>query len=72
MTDVTTLQSRLDALRKARASGLLETEHGDTRIRYKSDKEMADAIADLQSQIRAAGGGTARGPKYIHQSGKGL
>jgi hypothetical protein len=70
--DVAALRAKLDALRDARASGLLETQHGETRTRYKSDAEMARAIADLQQQINGATPGSARGPKYAYQTGKGL
>lgn len=72
MTVLSDLQDLLTKLRKARVSGVLETQHGDTRVRFKSDGEMAAAIADLQQQINSLGGGTTRGPRYIHQTGKGL
>ena len=71
MSELSVLQDRLAKLRKARASGVLEIRHGETSTRYKSDSEMAAAEAALVGQINAVAG-TARGPKYIHQTGKGL
>jgi hypothetical protein len=48
-----TLTEQLAALQLARASGLRATQHGDTRTEYKSDSEMAAAIADLERRIAA-------------------
>lgn len=56
MSDLTDVQDLLTALKKARASGVLETRHGDTTVRYKSDSEMAAAIGALEAQITALGG----------------
>jgi len=49
------LQERLDALRKIRAGGtkLLQTADGK-RIEYRTDGEIAAAIADLERQIAGA------------------
>jgi len=66
------IQSLLTKLRTARASGLRETMHGDTRIAYKSDAEMAAAIADLEQQLAEASGTQRRGVTYIFQRSKGL
>lgn len=58
MSDLTDAQDLLTALKKARASGVLRTRHGDTEITYKSDTEMAAAIAALEAQIAGLGGTT--------------
>lgn len=75
MSALSDLQDQLAALRAARASGLREIEvrHGDTMSRkaYRSDAEMAAAIADLQSQINGlAGTKTIR--QYQINNDKGL
>jgi hypothetical protein len=60
MPTLTELTAQLDQLRKARASGVRSTAHGDTRTEYKTDAEMAAAEANLQRQIAAAGGNPVR------------
>lgn len=55
MADAAELQARLDALRACRATGALIVRTADGRsVTYRSDKELAAAIADLEKQI--AGG----------------
>lgn len=58
-TTLAQLTAWRDALRQARASGLRRLQHGDTVSEFKSDAEMATALADLNRQI-AAGGDTPR------------
>ena len=60
MPTLSELQSRLDALRRARASGARALQHGDLRVEYRSDGEMAAAIADIERQIAAASGTPVR------------
>jgi hypothetical protein len=57
MTDLASMQAQLDALKKARASGTssVSIANGMT-VEYKSDKEMAQAIASLENEIAAAQG----------------
>lgn len=70
---ISDLETQLTKLRKARASGLRAVSHGDVRTEYKSDSEMAAAIADLERRIEGAGGRAARRRvRYLMQSGKGL
>lgn len=54
---LTVLQARLDLLKSARYSGTrsVEFEHG-VKIEYKSDAEMAAAVAALEADIRDAEG----------------
>jgi hypothetical protein len=51
MTTLADLTSQLDKLRKARASGVSLVVNGESRIGYKTDAEMASAIADLERRI---------------------
>jgi hypothetical protein len=53
---VSEMRSLLDALVRARMSGVLITRHGDKMIQYKSDEDMAKAIADIKADINAATG----------------
>jgi hypothetical protein len=57
--DLTALQSLRDALIRARANGLREVEdQNGERIAYKSDREMAAALADVEARIAATQSGT--------------
>jgi hypothetical protein len=47
------LQERLEHLKRCRAGGTREVRMGDRAVAYKSDSEMAAAIADLERQIAA-------------------
>lgn len=62
MADLVTLQTRRDALAESRASGILSAEYDGRRITYKSDADMARAIADLDAQIAAATPVASRNP----------
>ncbi len=66
------MQSLLDKLRRARASGAQRVEHGDEKIFFKTDTEMASAIADLEARLAALTGTSRRGVKFIYQPRKGL
>jgi hypothetical protein len=72
MTDVTALQTRLDALKKARASGVLTVRHGDTQTTFRSLDEIDRIIASLEAEIASASGTPRRRVRYIYQAGKGL
>ena len=51
------LEARLDALQATRATGTLVVRYADGKsVTYKSDAEMAAAIADLRQQILQAAG----------------
>ncbi len=56
MAALADLQQRLEALRALRAGGEHEVHFGDERVVYRSDAELASAIADLERQIAAASG----------------
>jgi hypothetical protein len=54
MATLSELQSRLDTLRAARAGGVQDVRTSDGRqLTYKTDGQMAAAIADLERQIAA-------------------
>lgn len=65
------LESRLAALRKAHASGVLLVRHGDTQLQYRSLAEIEQAINSILKQI-AALQGRPRKVGYVRQSGRGL
>ena len=70
MATVIEMQAQLEALRKARSSGLRQVETDGKSVEYKSDMEMAAAIADLERRISAA---SATPVRHVHfNSSKGL
>lgn len=71
MADLAELTAWRDALRKARASGIRRVQHGETATDYKSDSEMAAALADLDRQIAAASGAERRSRIVYINSKKG-
>jgi len=70
--DVAGLTARLVLLKKARDTGVLVVQHGDTRSEFRSYKEMEAIIAAIEGELAVAAGGRGRGPKYVRQSDKGL
>lgn len=57
MTTAAELQAELAGLRKARASGIRSSEYPDVgRVEYRTDAELAAAIADIERRIAAASG----------------
>mgnify|MGYP002619892389 CR=1 FL=1 len=54
MATVQDITARLEALRATRASGQRKMKHGDREIEYRSDAEIAAAIADLERQLADA------------------
>lgn len=56
MATLQELAARRDALAASRASGIFSARFGDDEVRYKSDREMAAAIADIDRQIAALQG----------------
>jgi hypothetical protein len=67
MRTAATILAELDALRSARASGALEIRVGLDVVRYKSDSEMAAAIAGLESELEQVQG-TARARTIVVRS----
>lgn len=56
MADTATLIQRLEALRELRAGGEARVRLSDGReVQYRTDAEIAAAIADIERQIAGAG-----------------
>jgi predicted neutral ceramidase superfamily lipid hydrolase len=70
MASIAELGLRLEALKKARDSGVLTVKHGDTLVEYRSVNEILDAISALTAEINKANG-LSRGPRYIRQTSRG-
>lgn len=70
MADLASLQAQLAKLRDLRAKGVSTYTIKDRSMTYRSDRELAAAIADLEKQIAAQAGGTVR--KIRVRSTKGL
>jgi hypothetical protein len=52
LASLSELEARLETLRAARASGTSEVQTSDgRRVQYKTDEQMAAAIADLERQV---------------------
>lgn len=67
-----TLALRLEAIRKARDSGVLELRHGDESTTFRSLKEMDSIIRQLEDEIAAANGVKKPRVRYITQYCKGF
>ncbi|ABS14502.1 MULTISPECIES: phage head-tail joining protein [Brucella] len=52
--NVTEMQQQLANLRALRAEGVRKTRFGDDETEYRSDAELAAAIADLETRIATA------------------
>lgn len=66
------IQLELEALRSARASGQASIREGDRSIQYRSDVELRNAIAALESELREASAATqVRNVVVRTASGKG-
>lgn len=68
MIDVATMQTQLDALRKAYSSGLTSASYNGKNVQYRSLEEMRAAIAALENQIN---GGKGVGQSIVVRSKKG-
>ena len=64
VTDVAVLRQRVAALRKLRVSGTREVRFGNDHVTFKSDSELAAAIADVERQIGELEGRTL--PRVIN------
>lgn len=69
-----TLETQLEKLRAARATGAREIEFTagtgqSRRVQYKSDAEMAAAIADLEQRIAAVSGPPVRVIRFATSKG---
>ncbi len=51
MTDITELQTRLEALKTQRASGIARVSYDGKTVEYRGDSEIAAAIRDIEAEI---------------------
>lgn len=72
MTTTAELQTRLDALKKARDTGVLTAKQGDNLTTFRSLSEIERTIAALEAEIASASGTPRRRVRYAYQSSKGL
>jgi hypothetical protein len=71
MADLATLQMQLDALREQRARGVQTATLGNGEsVTFKSDAQMAEAIADLEQRIARFSGQQVRMVRF--SCGKGI
>ncbi|PTV93496.1 hypothetical protein C8J27_1159 [Rhodobacter aestuarii] len=71
MADLETLQQQLDTLRAYRAKGTQTTTLGNGEsVTFKSDAQMAEAIADLEQRIASLSGRQVRMVRFA--CGKGV
>lgn len=64
MADLEVMRARLGALLQMRWRGVRETTVEGKRVSYASDRELADAIADLERRIAEAESG-GRGRRFL-------
>lgn len=64
-----TLQEQLATLREARASGLRKVKYGEREMEYRTDEELAAAIADLERRIAQQNGATVHTIKLYSSKG---
>lgn len=73
MADQSTLETRLEALKRAYHTGVLTVRHGETTTTYRSLSEMESIIQSLESEIDTlSGADRPRRVRYIKQTSKGL
>lgn len=70
MADLASLKAQLEKLRSLRANGISSYSINNRSMTYRSDRELAAAIADLEAKITAQERGVVR--KVRIRSGKGL
>ena len=68
----TEIQTRIDTLRRAMASGILTVRHGNTTTTWRSIEELQSVIDSLQAQLNAATGTGRSRVNYIVQNTKDL
>ncbi|RWC29832.1 MAG: hypothetical protein EOS70_23375 [Mesorhizobium sp.] len=71
MADAATITTRLEALKKARDTGVLTVKHGETLTTFRSLAEIEKIITSLEEDLAAANGTPKRRLRYAYQSGRG-
>lgn len=69
MTDLVDIERRLASLKALRAKGVKVVEYGDQRVEFRSDAELAAAIADLERQAVATVGKPVRMVQFATSKG---
>jgi hypothetical protein len=68
----TQIQTRIDALRKARDTGALIARHRDPSTQFRSLKEIESILADLEQQLATLQDTTRPRVRYFRQDSKGF
>jgi hypothetical protein len=63
------LQTRLNTLRTLRAKGVRKITEGGNQVEYRSDAELATAIADLERQLAGMNRSRVSTVRLIHSKG---
>jgi hypothetical protein len=70
MATLDEIQARLARLREIRSSGIRSTEFPETgRLEFRTDAELASAIADLERQIARLGSAPVRMVRFSTSKG---
>lgn len=69
MADTATLESRLSELLALRQSGEMRVKFRDREVEYRSDAELAAAIADLERRLAEARGSRVRTVRFSTSKG---
>jgi D-serine deaminase-like pyridoxal phosphate-dependent protein len=74
MADLASLSAELDRLTEIRRKGVKSYEissgaGGSRRLEYRSDAELAEAIADIERRIAALSGGSVRMVRFSTSKG---
>jgi hypothetical protein len=69
MTDITTLLADLEKLKAARRMGVKRVQFEEFEVEYRTDQEMAQAIAAIEAEV--LGGAGARNVVIRSPSNKG-
>lgn len=64
-----TLEDQLQTLREARASGLRKVKYGEREMEYRTDEELAAAIADLERRIAQQNGAAVHAIRIYSNKG---
>ena len=58
MTELSELQTRIEALKAQRASGIVRVTYDGKTVEYRGDAEIAAAIRDIEAEISRLNGET--------------
>lgn len=69
MSELAELHAQLARLQAIRISGVSGTKFGDREVQYKTDSQIAQAIADLEQRIAGARGQGIRTIRFSTSKG---